>query len=53
MRIGERRDVYRLLVGNPEGKRPLGKTRGRWVDNIKMNFRSGVWGYGLDQAGSG
>jgi hypothetical protein len=31
---GEKRDVYRLLVGKPEGKRPLGRPRRRWIDNI-------------------
>jgi hypothetical protein len=35
-RIGEKRNTYRLLVGNPEGKRPLGRQRRRWVDNIRM-----------------
>ena len=35
-RMGERRDVYRVLVGKPEGKRPLGRPRRRWEDNIKM-----------------
>jgi hypothetical protein len=38
-RMGERRNVYRILVGNPEGKRPLGRPRRRWVDNIKMDLR--------------
>jgi hypothetical protein len=33
---GEKRNVYRLLVGKPEGKRPLGRPRRRWIDNIKM-----------------
>jgi hypothetical protein len=33
---GEKRNVYRLLVGKPEGKRPLGRPRCRWMDNIKM-----------------
>jgi hypothetical protein len=37
-RIGERRNVYRLLVGKPEGKRPLGRPRCRWVDNIKTDL---------------
>jgi hypothetical protein len=37
-RIGENRDVYRLLVGKPERKRPLGRLRGRWMDNIKMDL---------------
>jgi len=35
-RTGERRGVYRVLVGKPAGKRPLGKLRRRWEDNIKM-----------------
>jgi hypothetical protein len=34
--MGEKRNVYRLLVGKPEGKRPLGRPRRRWMDNIKM-----------------
>jgi len=38
-RMGERRDVYRVLVGKPEGKRPLGRPRGRWEDNIKMDLQ--------------
>jgi hypothetical protein len=38
-RIGERRGVYRVLVGRPEGKRPLGRPRRRWKDNIKMDLR--------------
>jgi hypothetical protein len=36
-RMGEKRNAYRLLVGKPEGKRPLGRPRRRWVDNIKMD----------------
>ena len=36
---GERRDVYRVLVGKPEGKRPLGRPRRRWEDNIKMDLK--------------
>jgi hypothetical protein len=35
--MGEKRNVYRLLVGKPEGKRPLGRPRCRWIDNIKMD----------------
>jgi hypothetical protein len=35
---GEKRNAYRILVGNPEGKRPLGRPRRRWVDKIKMDF---------------
>jgi hypothetical protein len=36
--MGEKRDAYRLLVGKPERKRPLGRPRRRWVDNIKMDL---------------
>jgi hypothetical protein len=36
--MGERRNVYRLLVGKPEGKRPLGRPRLRWIDNIKLEL---------------
>jgi hypothetical protein len=36
-RTGEGRDVYRVLAGKPEGKRPLGRPRRRWEDNIKMD----------------
>jgi hypothetical protein len=38
-RMGEGRGVYRVLVGRPEGKRPLGRCRCRWEDNIKMDLR--------------
>jgi hypothetical protein len=37
-RMGEKRNVYRLLVGKSEGKRPLGRPRRRWIVNIKMDF---------------
>jgi hypothetical protein len=37
-RMGEKMNVYRLLVGKLEGKRPLGKPRRRWIDNIKMDL---------------
>jgi hypothetical protein len=35
---GEKRNAYRILVGKPEGKRPLGRPRRRWLDNIKMEL---------------
>jgi len=38
-RMGEGRGVYRVLVGKPEGKRPLGRPRSRWEDNIKMDLQ--------------
>ena len=38
-RMGESRSVYRVLVGKPEGKRPLGRPRHRWGDNIKMDLQ--------------
>ena len=38
-RMGERRDVYRVSVGKPEGKRPLGRPRRRWENNIKMDLQ--------------
>jgi hypothetical protein len=42
-RIGERRYACRILVGKPEEKRPLGKPRRRWVDNITMDLREIAW----------
>jgi hypothetical protein len=36
--MGEKRNVYKLLVGKPEGKRPLGRPRRRWIDNINMGL---------------
>jgi hypothetical protein len=41
---GEGRGAYRILVGRPEGRRPLGRPRRRWVDNIKMDIREVGWG---------
>jgi hypothetical protein len=49
--MGEGRGVYRVLVGRPEGKRPLGRPRRRWEDNIKLDLRD-RWGE-LDSAGLG
>jgi hypothetical protein len=42
--MGEGRGTYRILVGRPEGRRPLGRPRRRWVDNIKMDFQEVEWG---------
>jgi hypothetical protein len=43
-RMGEKKNAYRLLVGKPEGKRPLGRPRRRWVDNIRMDLGEVGWG---------
>jgi hypothetical protein len=40
---GEKKNAYRIMVGKPEGKRPLGRPRRRWVDNIKIHLRDVVW----------
>ena len=50
---GERKDVYRVLVGKREGKRPHGRPRRRCEDNIKMDLQDVRLGYGLDRVGSG
>jgi hypothetical protein len=42
--MGEERNVYRVLMGKPEGKRPLGRTRHRWEDGIRMDLREIGWG---------
>jgi hypothetical protein len=43
-RMGEKRNAYRLLVGKPEGRRPLGRPRRRWVDNVRMDLGEVGWG---------
>jgi hypothetical protein len=49
-RMGEERGMYRVLVGKPEGKRPLGRHRCRWEDNIRMDFQEVGCG-GMDWIG--
>ena len=44
--MGEGRGVHRVLIGKPEGKRPLGRPRGRWEDNIKMDLQEVGGSYG-------
>jgi hypothetical protein len=53
--MGEGRNVYRVLVGKPKGKRPIGRPRRRWEDGIKMDLREIGWGGGgeVDSFGSG
>jgi hypothetical protein len=47
--MGEERKVYKVLVGNPEGKRPLGRPRHRWEDGIRIDLREiGLGGIGFD-----
>jgi hypothetical protein len=41
--MGEKRNVYRILVGKPEGNRPLGRPRCRWMDSITMGLRAIRW----------
>jgi hypothetical protein len=55
-RMGEDRVVHRVLLGKPEGKRPLGRPRRRWADNIKRELQEvggGGGSWGLDGVGSG
>jgi hypothetical protein len=52
--MGAERKLYKVLVGKPEGKRPLGRPRRRWEDGIRMDLREiGLGGCGLDLTGSG
>jgi len=44
-RMGEERGMYRVLVGKPEGRRPLGRPRRGWVDNIRTDLQEVGWGY--------
>jgi hypothetical protein len=53
-RMGENTKVYKVLMGKPEGKRPLGRPRRRWEGGIRMDIREiGLGGSGLDSTGSG
>jgi hypothetical protein len=52
-RMGAGRNVYRVLVGKSEGKRPLERPRHRWEDGIEMDLRELGWGGGVDLPGSG
>ena len=53
-RMGEMKGVYRVLMGKPDGKRPLGRPRSRLEDSIKTGLQKvGCEEYGLDRAGSG
>jgi hypothetical protein len=52
--MGEKKNAYNILVRNTEGKRPLGRPRRRWVDDIKMDLKTDRMGWnGLDRSGSG
>jgi len=46
--VGEKRCVYRVLVGKPEGKKPLGRSRHRWEDDFKMDLHKVEWWGGMD-----
>ena len=52
--MGQSRGEYRVLVGKPEGKRPLGKPRNKWEGDIKMDIQEVRCGaHGMDRSGSG
>jgi hypothetical protein len=42
-RMGDMKNIYKIVVRNPEGKRPLGRTRHRWEDNIPLDIREIAW----------
>ena len=52
-RMGKRRGAYRILVGKPEGRRPLGRAKRNFEDNIKMDLGGAQWGHVLNRSGSG
>jgi len=51
--MGEKRGIYRVLVGRPGGRRPLERPRCRWENNIKTDLQKVGLGYGMDGDGSG
>jgi hypothetical protein len=51
--MGKERKVYKVLMGKPEGKRPLRRLRCRWESGIRVNLREIGWDCGVDSAGSG
>jgi hypothetical protein len=51
--MGEERKVYKILVGKPEGNRPLGRPRSRWDDGIRMDLKETGCGCGVYPVGSG
>jgi hypothetical protein len=51
--MGEEKNVYRVLMGKPEGKRPLDRPRRRWEDGMRMDLRETGWGCRVDPVGSG
>jgi hypothetical protein len=46
--MGEKRSAYRILMGRPERRRPTGRPRHRWENNINMDLQEVGWGHGLD-----
>ena len=50
---GERRGIYGVMVGRPEGEIPLGRPRRKWEDTIKKDIQEVAWGHGLNRSGSG
>jgi hypothetical protein len=49
--MGENRNAYRMFVGKPEGKRPLGRPRHKWMDSMKMDLGERMGWYELDRSG--
>ena len=49
--MGEKRGAYKVLVGKPEGRRPLGRPRRKWGDTTKIDFQEVLWGGGVAWTG--